>query len=223
MAELNPKGTPVVVIGLGRFGSAVALELTRRGTEVLAIDNRHDVVQRLSEQLTQAVTLDSTDLEALRQVGVPEFHHAVVAIGSNVEASILTTSLLVDLGIDTIWAKALTHEHARILERVGAHHVVLPEHEMGERVGHLVSARLLDYVEIGNNFAMVQATPPQELVGVPLNESRRYAKLGVSIVAVKAEDAADFERSSPDTVLRYGDTIVVVGETRAIESFAKSL
>lgn len=223
MAELRLKDAPVVVIGLGRFGSAVALGLTRRGTEVLALDSRYDVVQRLSERLTHAVTLDATDEEALRQVGVPEFHHAVVAIGSNVEASILTTSLLLDLGVDTVWAKAVTHEHARILERIGAHHVVLPEHDMGERVGHLVSARLLDYVEIGTNFAMVQATPPRELVGVPLEESRWYAKHDVSIVAVRAEDSDLFERSTPQTVLRYGDTVVVVGDLGAIEAFAKAL
>ncbi|HEX2300122.1 MAG TPA: TrkA family potassium uptake protein, partial [Pseudonocardiaceae bacterium] len=146
MAE--SKNEPIVVIGLGRFGSAIALELTRRGTEVLAIDQSPKQVQNMAGYLTQVVTADCTDIEALRQLGVAEFYRAVVAIGSDLEASILITSMLVELEIEDIWAKAVTKHHGRILRRIGAHHVVFPEHDMGERVAHLVSGRMLDYMQV---------------------------------------------------------------------------
>ncbi|MQA86094.1 MAG: TrkA family potassium uptake protein [Streptosporangiales bacterium] len=212
----------MVVIGLGRFGSALALELTRLGTEVLAVDNRPKVVQNLAGQLTHVVTADSTDIEALRQIGVPEFYRAVVAIGTDVEASILTTSMLVELEIEDIWAKAVTLQHGRILERIGTHHVVFPEHDMGERVAHLVSGRLLDYVEIDQDYAMVKTKPPKELVGIPLGESRLRSKYGVTVASVKTEDEA-FTYATPETVLMYGDIIVVVGKIGDIERFAEAI
>src|SRR5688572_33369665 len=126
----------------------------------MGIDNRPKVVQEVAGQLTHVVTADSTDIEALRQLGVDEYYRAVVAIGSDMEASILTTSLLVELGIADIWAKALNRQHGRILERVGAHHVVLPEHDMGERVAHLLAGRILDYIEVDEDFLMVKPRPP---------------------------------------------------------------
>jgi len=118
---------PVVVIGLGRFGTALALELARGGTEVLAVDNRPDNVQRLSGQLGQVVVADSTDLDALKEIGVGDFARAVVSIGNDLEASILTTALLSELEIRDIWAKAVNQQQATILQRIGAHHVILPE------------------------------------------------------------------------------------------------
>ncbi|MFC7759435.1 potassium channel family protein [Catellatospora bangladeshensis] len=172
------KNDPVVVIGLGRFGSSLAIELMRRGTEVLAIDNRPKLVQSLSGQLTHVVAADSTDIEALRQLGVGEFSRGVVAIGSDLEASILTTSLLVELEVADIWAKAVSRQHGRILERIGAKHIVLPEHDMGERVAHLVSGRMLDYMEIDSNFALVKTRPPHEYVGVPLGRPGCGASTG---------------------------------------------
>ncbi len=161
------KNEPVVLIGLGRFGTAVAVELTRRGIEVLAIDSSPKRVQSLAGRLTQVVTADCTDVEALRQLGVPDFYRAVVAIGSDIEASILVTSLLIELEIDDVWAKAISDHHGRILRRVGAHHVVYPEVEMGERVAHLVSGRMLDYMSVDEDFALAKIHPPREVIGVP--------------------------------------------------------
>ncbi|SDQ31544.1 potassium channel family protein [Thermostaphylospora chromogena] len=211
---------PVVVIGLGRFGSSIALELVRRGTEVLAIDNRPKIVQSLAGQITQLATADSTDMEALRQLGVPDFYRAVVGIGSNIEASILTTSLLVEMGIDDIWAKAVNRQHGRILDRIGAHHVVLPEHDMGERVAHLVSGRMLDYVEIEEGFAFIKTRPPRDFVGIPLGESKLRKKYGVTIVAVKSP-GEDFTYATADTVLNYDDIIIVSGRTEQLERFSE--
>ncbi|TQM67716.1 trk system potassium uptake protein TrkA [Actinomadura hallensis] len=211
---------PVVVIGLGRFGSALALELARRGTEVLAIDNRPKVVQALAGRLTHVITADATDIDALRELGVDEFYRAVVAIGGDLEASILTTSLLAELEIEEIWAKAVTHQHKRILERIGAHHIVLPEHDMGERVAHLVGGRMLDYVEVDEDFALVKTRPPRELVGVPLGETRLRSKYGVTVVSVKSV-GEQFTYATPDTVLQYGDVILVAGPIAKVERLAE--
>ncbi|MEV0351466.1 TrkA family potassium uptake protein [Nonomuraea sp. NPDC050680] len=218
MADRN--SDPVVVIGLGRFGAALALELTRRGAQVLAIDNRASMAQRLSGQITHIATADSTDMEALRQLGVPDFYRAVVAIGSDLEASILTASLLVELEIDDIWAKAISRQHGQILRRIGVHHVVLPEHDMGERVAHLVSGRMLDYMQVDENFALVKTRPPREYIGVPLGESNLRRKYGVTVVAVKSE-GEEFTYATAETELGYGDVIIVSGRTEQVERFAE--
>jgi trk system potassium uptake protein TrkA len=220
----NFRNEPVVVLGLGRFGTALALELAGRGTEVLGIDNSHKAVRGISGQLANVATADSTDIEALRQLGVPEFQRAVVAIGTDIQASILTTALLTELTIPDIWAKALNRQHGDILHRVGAHHVILPEQDMGERVAHLLSGRMLDYVEVDEDFAMIKTKPPGDIVGVPLRDSRLRAKYGVTVVAVKSEaqgGQAAFTYATADTVLMYGDLILVVGKIRDLERFAE--
>jgi trk system potassium uptake protein TrkA len=219
LAEYS-RHSPVVVIGLGRFGTSLALELIARGTEVLAIDNRPKVVQSLAGSLTHVVTADSTDMEAMKQLGVPDFFLAVVAIGGDLEASILTASLLVELEIDNIWAKAVSRQHARILEQIGVHHVVQPEHDMGERVAHLVTGRMLDYVEVDENFALVKTRPPKDLVGVPLGQCRLRSKHGVTVVAVKSQ-GEEFTHATADTVLMYGDVIIVSGTIEKVERFAE--
>ncbi|WP_199562173.1 potassium channel family protein [Micromonospora deserti] len=223
MADVRTE--PVVVIGLGRFGSALARELVNRGTEVLGIDNRPKLVQSLVGQIPHVTTADSTDIEALRQLGVADFHRAVVAIGTDIQASILTTSLLSDLGIPDIWAKAISAQHSNILTRVGAHHVVAPEHDMGERVAHLLTGRILDYVEVDADFAVIKTKPPRDVVGVPLRESRLRSRWGVTVVAVKPQAAIGgqqpgFTHATPDTVLTYGDLILVVGAIDNVERFA---
>lgn len=214
---------PVVVIGLGRFGTSLALELARTGTQVLAIDNQPAVVQRLAGSLTRVVALDSTDIEALREVGVDDFARAVVAIGVDQQSSILTTALLTDLGIDDIWAKALNQQHAKILQRVGAHHVFLPEQEMGERVAHLLSGRMQDYLEVDKDWALVKTVPPRFLVGVPLGESRLRAKYQVTVVSVKPEGQTEFTYADNSTTLRYGDQILLVGKIGALERFVEEI
>jgi trk system potassium uptake protein len=214
---------PVVVVGLGRFGSALALELSHRGTDVLAIDSRQPIVQRLSGQLSQVVIADATDIDALRGLGVEDFRRAVVGIGSDQQASILATATLADLGVADIWAKALDAQHARILERVGAHHVVQPEHEMGERVAHLVSGRMLDWVELGGGWVLATTRPPKFLTGVPLGDSRLRAKHRVTVVAVKPQHGTAFTHAGTETVLTYGDQIVVGGHPDDVERFVELL
>jgi trk system potassium uptake protein len=212
----DPRHEPVVVIGLGRFGSAIALGLTRRGTDVLAIDSSPKLVQSLAGHLTQVVTADCTEIEALRQLGVDEFYRAVVAIGTDLEASILCTSLLVELGIEDIWSKAVSKQHGRILERVGAHHVVFPENDMGERVAHLVSGQMLDYMQVDEDFAIAKIRPPREIVGVPLGDTRLRSKYGITVVGVKTP-AGSFTYATNETTLAYEDLILASGRVDDVE------
>jgi trk system potassium uptake protein TrkA len=210
----------VVVIGLGRFGTSLALELLASDTEVLGIDGDHKTVQALAGTLTHVVEADSTDEEALRQLSVPEFERAVIAIGSNLEASILTASLLLGFGIPNVWAKAISHSHARILDQLGVHHVVRPEHDMGRRVAHLVRGRMLDYIEFEDGFAMVRTRPPDALLGRPLGETHIRRDHGVTVVAVK-RSGEDFTYATSDTVLQDGDQVIVSGRTRSVEHFSE--
>lgn len=212
---------PIAVIGLGRFGTAIALELARGGTEVLAVDNRPDIVQRMSGQLGQVVIADSTDIDALREIGIADFSRVVVAIGNDLEASILTTALLSELRIRDIWAKAVNRQQATILERIGAHHVVFPEQDMGERIAHLVSGRLLDWVELDPEWVFAKTKPPRELVGVPLGESGLRKKHHVTVVSVKPEHQNTFTHAGTDTVLTYGAEIVIAGRPDDVERFVE--
>jgi trk system potassium uptake protein TrkA len=216
----SPKD-PVAVIGLGRFGTALALELARGGTEVLAVDNREDIVQRLAGQLGQVVVADCTDVDALHEVGIDDFRRAVVAIGTDLEASILTTALLAEMEIPDIWAKALSRQHATILRRIGAHHVVLPEHDMGERVAHLVTGRVLDWMELDPQWVFARTRPPRELVGVPLGQSRLRARHHVTIVSVRPQGQAEYTHAANDTVLSYGCEIVIAGRPEDVERFVE--
>lgn len=219
--QARPAGTPsrVVVIGLGRFGSSLALELMDRGSEVLALDTRPQVVQQFADSVTHAAVADTTDPQALRQLDVPDFRRAVVAIGDDLEASILTTSLLADFEIPHIWCKAVSRQHGRILERVGASRVVLPEHEMGERVAHLVTGRMLDYIEFEDDYAMVKTRAPAMAVGYPLGDSKIRTKYGVTVVAVKRPNQG-FAYATQDTVVERGDVLIASGLSRDVERFA---
>lgn len=136
MATLRLNNDPVLVVGLGRFGSSVAHELQEHGREVLAVDTDRDLVAKAAAVLTLAVEADATDEDAMRQLGVGDFKDAVVAIGTDIESSVLVVSLLLDLGVTNIWAKAVSPAHGRILERVGATRVVYPEAEMGRLIAN---------------------------------------------------------------------------------------
>ena len=209
-----------VVIGLGRFGGGLAATLVGMGHEVLGIDADARIVQNLSGVLTHVVEADSTSEEALRQLGITEFSTAVVAIGTDLEASILTTGVLVDLGVDRIVAKAVTEPHGRILTRIGAHKVVFPERDMGIRVGHSLAGSILDYFELDPGFALVETTAPRELVGKTLADAEVRKRYGVTVVCIKPAGGS-FTYATPETVVEEGDVLVVAGEKRPAESFGE--
>jgi trk system potassium uptake protein len=212
----------VVVIGLGRFGESVALELMEQNIDVLGIDGDIRLVDALSGRLTQVVSADSTNEEALRQLSVHEFDRAVIAIGSNIESSILTTSVVLGFGVPHVWAKAISHAHARILSQIGAHHVVRPEHDMGKRVAHLVGGRMLEYIEFEDGFAMAKTNPPARLLGHPLGRTGVRTEHGVTVVAIK-RSGQDFTYATAETVIEPGDTIIVSGHTTEVEKFSELL
>jgi len=214
----RPKGA-VAVIGLGRFGKSLALELMAGGTEVLGVDADPRTVQSLAGRLTHVVEADSTNEEAMRQLGVHELERAVVGVGTDLEASILSTSVAVNLGVREVWAKAISQAHARILTQVGAHHVVRPEHDMGKRVAHLVSGRMLDYIELDDGYAFVKTKPPKHILGKPLRETEIRSAFGITVVGIKRGTRA-FTYATPDTVVVPGDVIIVSGEREAVERFS---
>ena len=219
MASQKDNSDAVLVVGLGRFGSSIAEALDRLGHEVLAIDRNGSLVQEWSGRLTHVIEGDSTNEEVLRQVGVKDFSVAVVGIGTSVEASVLTTANLVDLGVPHVWAKALSPAHGKILERIGATNVVYPERDAGERVAHLVSGKLLDYIEFEDGFAIVKMRPPRETRGFTLAEAQIRAKYGVTVVGVKSP-GKDFTHAVPSTKVSAHDVIVVSGETALLQRFA---
>ncbi|MFI9203193.1 potassium channel family protein [Streptomyces sp. NPDC053048] len=210
----------VAVFGLGRFGGSLARELMRRGWDVLGVDSDPKRVQKFSDVITHATTGDSTDAETLRQLGVYEFTSAVVGIGTDVQASILVTSNLLEAGVPNVWAKAISRQHGRILERLGAHHVVLPEHDMGERVAHLVTGRMLDFIQFDDDYALAKTVAPRVATGLPLGESLVRSKYGVTVVGIK-RSGQDFTHATAETVVEAGDIIVVTGRTAAVERFSE--
>jgi len=213
------ESTDVLVIGLGRFGSSVALSLSRLGHQVLAIEENAARVQAYSDRLSHVVQADATDPHALRRLGVDNFSHAIVAIGTDLEASVLSVLALSEIGVQDIWAKALQDRHGRILERTGAHHVIYPEAAMGERVAHLITGKVIDFIEFEDNFAIVKTAAPAEALGKTLGQSALRSKYGVTIVGVKRLGEA-FTYATAETVVEEGDFLIVAGQTRACEMFA---
>ena len=202
--DISPPSDNVVVIGLARFGGAVAEALARLGHDVLGIDQNPERVQKWADRLTHVVQGDATDSDVLRRLGVPDFGHAVVAIGTNIEASVLTVLALSELGVADIWAKAISVDHGRILERTGAHHVVFPETAMGQRVAHMVTGKIMDFIEFDDGYAIVKTRAPLEAAGKTLGEAALRSKYGVTIVGVK-RPKTDFTHALPQTMVEAGD------------------
>lgn len=214
----SPDTQSVVVIGLGRFGTALAQSLVRMGQEVLAVDENQALVERWSDELTHVVQADTTDDEALRQLGIGDYDRAVVAIGSDIEASVLTVVALAEAGVRDIWAKAITRKHGKILESVGAHHVVYPEFTMGERVAHILVGGMMDYIEFDDQFSIARTLAPPFTWAKTLAESAPRSKHGVTIVGVK-RSGEDFTYARPETPVERHDHLIVSGPTRLVERF----
>ncbi|RLV56600.1 TrkA family potassium uptake protein [Aeromicrobium phragmitis] len=206
------------MVGLGRFGSSVSRSLERLGHEVLAVDERPDIVQKYASDFTHVVAADTTDTEALRQIGADQFDRAVVGIGTDIEASVLTVLSLVELGVEEVWAKAINAKHARILERVGATHVVRPESAMGERVAHMVTGAMIDYIEFDDGFSIARTRAPRVAFDQTLAEAALRSKYGITVVGVKRR-GEDFTYARPETLVNASDELIVSGPTRKVEAF----
>jgi trk system potassium uptake protein len=218
LVERIPVDAPVAVIGLGRFGAATAGQLNRLDREVLAVDTNPALVQKWADRVTHTIEADARNPEALRQIGIGEFQIVVVAVG-NLEASVLITANLVDLKVPQIWAKASTQSHGKILARIGANHVVYPEAQAGTRVAHLVSGRLLDFIQFDDDYAIAKLYPPKVIRDKPLGRSVVRTKYRVTVVGVKSP-GKEFTYATEETVITNHDLVIVSGHVGDIERFA---
>ncbi|HUG31072.1 MAG TPA: TrkA family potassium uptake protein [Candidatus Limnocylindria bacterium] len=207
----------VIVIGLGRFGSAAARELMALGHEVLAIDDSEAKVNELSAEVTHAVQLDASDEQALRDVGAADFEHAIVAISSNTEASIFATMALKDLGVRNVIAKAATALHGKILEQVGASRVVFPEREMGTRVGHSFSIpHVIDYLDVAPRFGIVKVRPPSAFVGKTLREIDIPGQLSLTPIALRRGNNVTVNPHRDERITE-SDELILIGLDEKLE------
>ena len=210
----------VCVIGLGRFGGSLALELMADGVEVLGVDADDATMQGFDGRLTHVARADTRREDALRALSVHEFRTVVVAIGSDVEASILTTSLLLKFGVPNIWAKAVSEPHAEILRQLGVAHVVRPETDMGRRTAHVLQGALEDYVEVGDDFVITQQPAPPCTFAAPIGELKLRRNFGVHVTGVRHEGGR-WEIALPEMTLVEGDHILVAGHRRDADAFAR--
>ncbi|MFK5584499.1 MULTISPECIES: potassium channel family protein [unclassified Serinicoccus] len=208
----------VLVVGLGRFGTAVCESLVRQGVQVLAIDTDERRVQRYADEVTHAATADATDGEAMRQLGVEGVDRAVVAIGSDIEASVLSVITLSEAGVDQIYAKAITRKHGKILQSIGATHVIYPEYVMGQRIAHMVTDGVADYLEFEDEFAIARCLAPVETWDRTLAESAVRSRHTITVVGLKRPGEA-FTYAVPETVVEQGDELVVSGRIADVERF----
>lgn len=205
-----------VVIGCGRFGSSVATTMNLLGHQVMAIDKNEDTIQNIADKVTHAAIVDVTDENALRSIGLGNFDVVIVAIGSDIRASIMATLIAKEMGVPQVVCKAMDELQAKVLYKIGADRVVFPERDMGVRVAHnLVSNNILDHIELDPEYSIVEIVAPNEWVGKTIKELDLRAKFEVTVLAIK--HGRDINVTpSPDEQLRLGDILVVIGSNSKI-------
>lgn len=211
----------VAVIGLGRFGGSLAMELAKHGVDVIGIDSDEAVVAEYADKLAHVSRADATDEEVLRQLGIDDVSRVVIAIGSDLEASILAASRILKLGNRHIWAKAISETHAEILHQLGIRNVVRPENDMGRRLAHLISGHISDFLPIDEDFVLARTTPPVRVSDVPLASLGVRAAYGVTIVAVKRAGGSTWDIADRDMTVYADDEILIAGHPREVEAFSE--
>ena len=210
-----------IVIGLGRFGQTLARQLCMLGADVLAMDVRNDLVQQVADDVTHAVVGDAQDKEVLRALGVKDFDCAIIAIGSDLAASVLTTMNLKELEVPYIICKAHDETHRRVLEKLGVDRVIIPEQENAQRLARsLNSHNVLDYIELSEDYGILEVPAPKSWVGKTLKELNVRAKLGVNIIAVESGKTTNVSPSADYQILS-GDILVVLGDNYSLEAVQK--
>ncbi|SFD61350.1 trk system potassium uptake protein TrkA [Bacillus sp. 491mf] len=208
------------VIGLGRFGSSIVNTLVEAGNEVLAIDSNEKRVNELEDAATHAVIADATDEEVLKAIGIRNIDTVIVAIGNDIQASILTVLVLKELGVNKVVVKALNKRHGQVLEKVGADWVVFPEWDMGERVAHqLMLPNVLNFIELAKDYNIEEIKVPSSMSGKSIKELDIRAKLNLNVIAIKSKGRINIS-PSPDEVVQEGDGLVMIGEKRNLHRFA---
>lgn len=213
----------IAVIGLGRFGSSVAQVLHNHGHEVLGIDTNQDLVDYHAAELTHAVACDCTDEEELRALGLRNFDVVVVAIGHDVQASVLCTVILKEMGVPTVVAKAANELHGRTLSKVGADKVIYPERDMGARLAHtLLTGSETDYIELSAEYTIMELSAPAKLVGKTLREANLRARFGISIMAIKSGEQINAAPLATDEI-KHGDVLVLLGSNEGVKQLERML
>lgn len=211
------------VIGLGRFGGSIVDELREMDVDVLAIDINAERVKDFQDIATESVIADTTEEQVLNDLGLRNFDHVVVAIGDNIQSSILTTLLLKDIGVKKVTVKAQSAYHARVLDKIGADFVVHPERDMGRRIAHkLVSNSVLDYLELGGEYSVVEYLASEKLIGRSILALDIRAEFGISIIAIKRDDDIIV---SPDPSLKIlaADVLITIGNEEDLTGFEKKM
>lgn len=202
------------VIGMGRFGTSVAKELSGMGFDVLAVDASEQRIQEIAGMVTHAVSSDSTDEEALRALGIRNFDVVVVAIGEDIQSSILTTLILKDLGVPAIVVKAKNELHGKVLQKIGADKVIFPERDMGLRVAHhLVSPNILDYIELSDDYSIMEMKASSDMIGRNLKELDIRARFGCNVMGIRTGGEMNIS-PDPEDRLVEGDILVIVGQKK---------
>ena len=210
-----------IVIGLGRFGTQAAKRLYELGCEVLAIDSNSDLLQPISGMVTQAVVADARDKEVLRALGAKDFECAIVAIGTNLADSVLATMNLKELGVPYIVCKAFDETHRQVLMKLGADRVVIPEQEQADRLAkNLSSPNVLEYIELSEEYGIVEIPAPKSWQGKSLKELNVRAKMGVNIIAIEKGGTINVSPSA-DYKIAQDDVMVVLGDTAALDAVQK--
>lgn len=206
------------IIGMGRFGSSVAQNLSNMNFEVLAIDSSEQKIQEVVNIVTHAVSADSTDEDALRALGIRNFDVVVVAIGQDIQSSILTTLILKDLGVPMIVVKAQNELHGKVLSKIGADKVVFPERDMGARVAHhLISPNILDYIELSEDHSIVEMRVSSLMIGKNLKELDIRARYGCNVMAIKNNGKTNISPYAEDRI-KDGDILVIVGQNNHLKN-----
>ena len=210
-----------IVIGLGRFGGQVARELCRQGCEVLAMDISSELVAQVSNDVTHAVVGDGQDKEVLRALGAREFDCGIIAIGDDLAASVLITMNLKELGIPQVICKAHDETHRRVLEKLGADRVVIPEQEQAARLARSLSSHnVLDYIELSEEYGIIETPAPASWKGKSLKELNVRAKLGVNILAIRRSGRINVSPGA-DFAFEDKDIVVVLGDSAALKKVQK--
>lgn len=210
-----------VVVGLGRFGTEAAKRLCELGCEVLVIDRNSDLIQQISGDVTQAVVGDARDKEVLKALGVQDFECAIVAIGNSLGDSVLATLNLKELGVPYVVSKAYDETHRQVLQKLGANKVVIPEQEQANRLArNLSSPNVLDYIELSDEFGIIEVPAPTGWLGKSLKDLNVRAKLGVNIIAVKQGKRINVSPGA-DYEIVPGDVMVILGDTDALTAVQK--